>query len=308
MKISSKLRRKARIPGDLRSNGSAETDPPPKGEMAFLDHLEELRWALLKGFGGVLLTTIIASFFGEWIIDELLLGPKKPDFIMYRLLGIEATEFTLQNRTVTGQFFAHLGTIMAAGLVLGSPLFVYSMWRFIEPGLYPQEKSGLRFASVFAVFFFMLGLAFGYFIITSFALQFFANYEISPEIVNEFDITRYFSMVIWWSFGTGLLFQLPVVVYFLSKLGLATPDRMRKWRRYALPITLVIGAFLTPPEPLSQILVAVPLMLLYEGSIYIAVYVERKHRKQLEKNRLDEQRFNTEEATPEFSASNPSRQ
>ncbi len=281
MKTAFKSRRKARRPVGLQSNDPTEPAPSPKGEMSFLDHLEEFRWALLKGFGGVLLATIIASFFGEWIIDALLLGPKRPDFIMYQLLGIEATEFTLQNRTVTGQFFAHLGTIMAAGLVLGSPLFVYSMWRFIEPGLYPQEKSGLRFASVFAVFFFILGLAFGYFVITAFALQFFANYEISPEIVNEFDITRYFSMVIWWSFGTGILFQLPVVVYFLSKLGLATPARMRQWRKYALLATLIVGAFLTPPEPLSQILVATPLMLLYEASIFISVYMERKRRKQL---------------------------
>ena len=288
MKTAFKSRRKARFPVGLQSNDPTESVLFFKGEMSFLDHLEELRWALLKGFGGLLLTTIIASFFGQWIIDVLLLGPKRPDFIMYQLLGIEATEFTLQNRTVTGQFFAHLGTIMAAGLVLGSPLFVYSMWRFIEPGLYPKEKSGLRFASVFAVFFFILGLAFGYFVITSFALQFFANYEISPEIVNEFDITRYFSMVIWWSFGTGILFQLPVVVYFLSKLGLATPARMRTWRKYALLVTLIVGAFLTPPEPLSQILVATPLMLLYEASIFISVYMERKRQKQLEKDRADE--------------------
>ncbi|MFQ5570119.1 MAG: twin-arginine translocase subunit TatC, partial [Rhodothermales bacterium] len=226
MKLTFRPRAKSNLPAGLQGDGAA--DPLSKGDMSFLDHLEELRWTLIKGFGGVLVTTIVAAFFSDWILEELLLGPKKADFFMYRLLGIEATDFALQNRTVTGQFFAHIGTIIAAGLVLGSPVFIFYIWRFIEPGLYPHEKSGLRFSSVFATFFFMLGLSFGYCVITPLALQFFANYQISPEIINEFDITRYFSMVTWWSFGAGLLFELPVVVYFLAKLGLATPDRMRK--------------------------------------------------------------------------------
>lgn len=248
-------------------------------DMSFLDHLEELRWALLKGISGVLLATIVAAFFSDWIIDDLLLGPKKADFFMYDVLGITPTEFTLQNRTLPGQFFAHIGTVLAVGVVMGSPLFVYFMWKFIEPGLYPHEKKGLRFSAVFATLFFMLGIAFGYLIITPLAVQFFAGYVISPEIRNDFDITRYFSMVTWWAFGTGILFELPVVIYFLSKLGLATPARLRASRKWALLVVLVCGAFFTPPDPLSQLLVAAPLMLLYEGSILIAAYVERKDKK-----------------------------
>ena len=284
-----KFRSKSRVaePGKLppgpQGDGAADPVLPPESEMSFLDHLEELRWSLIKGFLGVLVTTIVAFIFGDWIVDELLIGPAESDFFMYKLLGIDADTLVLQNRTVTGQFFAYIGIIMAVGIVLGSPVFIYCMWKFIEPGLYPTEKSGLRFASAFATFFFMLGIFFGYCIITPFALQFFANFQISDLIVNEFDIMKYFSMVTWWSFGAGILFELPVVVYFLAKLGIATPERLRKSRKYGLLTVLVIGALFTPPDPWSQLLVALPLMLLYEGSIYIAAWAERKRQRELKK-------------------------
>ena len=291
MKLKFKSRQ-ASTPGLLQAgpqgDGAAEPVLPPESEMSFLDHLEELRWSLIKGFLGVLAATIVAFIFEEWIVNELLIGPAESDFFMYRLLGLDADTLVLQNRTVTGQFFAWIGIIMAVGIVLGSPVFIYFMWKFIEPGLYPNEKSGLRFASVFATFFFMLGILFGYGIITPFALQFFANFQISDIIVNEFDIMRYFSMVTWWSFGAGILFELPVVIYFLAKLGIATPERLRKSRKYALLTVLIIAAFFTPPDPWSQVLVAVPLMLLYEGSIYIAGFAERKRQRELEKALGDE--------------------
>ena len=157
------------------------------------------------------------------------------------------------------------------------------MWKFIEPGLYPTEKKGLRFSAVFATLFFMLGIAFGYCIITPLALQFFSSYSISPEISNEFDITKYFSMITFWSFGVGVLFELPVVIYFLAKLGIATPDGLRKSRKFALIGCLILGAVFTPPDPISQVLVATPLLLLYEGSIWIATVVKRKQDRELEK-------------------------
>ena len=276
-----------RLPG-AQGDGAAPT--PPSDEMSFLDHLEELRWSLIKGFGGILAGCIAALFFDDWIIQELVLGPKEADFFMYRLLGIETTEFVLQNRTLPGQFFTHVGTVVVAGAIMGSPLFVFFMWRFLEPGLYPHEKKGLRFSAVFATLFFMLGIAFGYCIITPLAVQFFAGYSISPEIVNEFDITRYFSMVTWWSFGTGVLFELPVVIFFLAKLGLATPERLRAARKYALLVVLILAAFFTPPDPISQILVALPLFGLYEASIYVAVWSERRERRRLEKERHAEEK------------------
>jgi len=249
--------------------------------MPFLDHLEELRWTLIKAGAGVLSTTILCAFFSRWIVDRVLIGPTRPDFIMYRVLGVNPAEVNLLNRTITGQFFADIGTIVAVGFVVGSPIVMYYIWRFIEPALYPEEKSGMRFAAVFATGFLLLGIAFGYFILTPLALQFFAQYTLSPQITNHFDIMTYFSMVLFWTLGTGLLFELPVVVYFLAKVGLVTPEGMRAYRKYALLVVLGVGAFLTPPDPISQVIVALPLLGLYEGSIYLAVWVTRRRRREL---------------------------
>lgn len=252
------------------------------GEMGFLDHLEELRWTFFKAGGGVLVAAIVAAFFREWIIDSVLLGPAKPDFFMYKLLGMEAQELSLQNRTIPGQFFVDWGTVLAVGLIMGSPIVVYFFWKFVEPGLYASEKKGLRFAAVFATFFFILGIAFGYCIVTPFALQFFAGYSISEQVVNDFDITKYFSMVTWWSFGAGILFELPVIVYFLARIGLLTDKLMVQYRRYALIVILVLSAFFTPPDPLSMILVAIPLLGLYQMSIGIARIVGRRRQREID--------------------------
>ncbi|MGI9174505.1 MAG: twin-arginine translocase subunit TatC [Rhodothermales bacterium] len=252
-------------------------------EMSFLEHLEDLRWTIFRALGGVVITTILSAFFRRWIIDALLLGPTYADFFMYRVFGVDATDVVLQNRTINGQFFADWGAVLAVGIIIGSPLVVYSIWRFIEPALYPNEKKGLRFASAFATLFFVLGILFGYLVITPLALQFFNQYSISSQIINEFDITRYFSLVLTWAFGVGLLFELPVVVYFLSKLGLVTPAVLRGARKYALIVILVVGAFLTPPDPISQILVALPMLALYEGSIWISGVVEKRRERELRK-------------------------
>ncbi len=255
--------------------------PDEKGVMPFLAHLEELRWTLIKGGAGVLITIGLCAFFSRWIVDRILIGPTRPDFFMYDVLALDPEGLELLNRTITGQFFADIGTIIVVGLVAGSPIVVYYLWRFIEPALYPNEKKGMRFSAVFATFFFLLGAAFGYLILTPLALQFFAQYTLSEQIINQFDIMTYFSMVAFWALGTGLLFELPVVVYFLAKVGILTPDAMRTYRKYALIVVLGIAAFLTPPDPISQIIVALPLLGLYELSIFIAKWVVRRRREEL---------------------------
>lgn len=265
----------------MQGDGAADPHPDEQGVMSFLDHLEELRWTLIKAGAGVLTTTILCAVFSEWIVDRVLIGPTRPSFFMYSLLGMDPAELNLLNRTITGQFFADIGTIIVVGLVAGSPVVVYFVWKFIEPALYPSEKSGMQFAAVFATFFFLLGIAFGYLILTPLALQFFAQYTLSPQISNQFDIMTYFSMVSFWTLGTGLLFELPVVIYFLAKVGLITPEAMRAYRKYALLVVLTVGAFLTPPDPISQVIVALPLLALYELSIYIAAWVSRRRRREL---------------------------
>lgn len=253
--------------------------------MSFLDHLEELRWSLFKGIAGLVAGIIFCVIFRGWILREVLLGPLSTDFFMYRVLAIDATPVTLLNRTVTGQFFADIGTIVACGFVLGSPIGVYYLWKFIEPALYPHEKESLRFSAAFASFFFLLGVAFGYLILTPIALQFFAQYQLSAEVINEFDISRYFNLLIFWALGTGVLFELPVGVYLLTRMGLVTPAMLRDYRKYALLGVLVLAAVFTPPDPVSQIIVALPLFFLYEVSIQIAAFTDRRRRKQLAKQR-----------------------
>ncbi|MEX0747289.1 MAG: twin-arginine translocase subunit TatC [Rhodothermales bacterium] len=269
-----------------QGDGSAQDVRRPDAllpEMSFLDHLEELRWRIFKGLGGVVLGSVICAYYADFVIDQILLGPTHAEFFMYRIFGFEATELVLQNRTITGQFFAYWGSVVFVGAVIGSPIFLYQAWKFLEPGLYPTERKGMRFASFFATMFFILGILFGYCIVTPMALQFFANFVISPQIVNEFDIIKYFSMVSMWVFGIGVLFELPIVMYFLSKIGLVTAAFLRKGRKYALIIILIIAALITPPDVVSQILTAIPLLGLYELSIYISVVVERNRERELQK-------------------------
>ncbi|HET6568295.1 MAG TPA: twin-arginine translocase subunit TatC [Rhodothermales bacterium] len=270
------------LPSGAQGDGAAAAPEGEMAEMSFLDHLEELRWTILKSMLGLLLTTVVCSFFAKWVIDVLLLGPVHSSFFMYKVLGLHATDVVLQNRDITGQFFAYWGTVLAVGLVVGSPIIVYQLWKFIEPGLYPSEKKGLRFASFGATFFFVLGLSFGYLVLTPVALMFFQNFRISDNIINQFDISRYFSMVTTWVFGSGIIFELPVVVYFLAKLGLVNAALMRKVRSYAAIVILIIAAIVTPPDVISQTLVAIPLLALYELSIFIAATVEKNRKKLLE--------------------------
>ncbi len=280
----SRQHNKAAGKGDAEApeKGSATAAEEPKerklgGEMSFLEHLEDLRWTFIKGGAGVLVMIVFAAIFSNWIVEELLMGPAREDFFMYRLLNFEAQTLVLQSRNPTGQFFAHMGIILAVGFLAGSPILIYYLWKFVEPGLYPKEKKGMRYSALSASLFFLVGASFGYCITTPLALQFFNNYQISPIIVNEFDITRYFSMLMWWVFGAGLLFELPVAIYFLARLGIATPERLRASRKYAIPGLMIISAMMTPQDPFTMLLMWLPLMGLFEGSIIVAkVSIERR--------------------------------
>lgn len=275
------------VPGaviPVGGDGQPVAQPAAAAEMPFLDHLEELRWHVFKALGGVLVAVVVCLFFADWIIDEVLLAQTRKTFFMYDVLHINAVNVVLQNRSVTGQFFTYYGTVFASALVAGSPVIVYQIWKFIEPGLYPAERKGVRFASLFATFFFALGIAFGYLVLSPLSLQFFANFVISESIVNEFDISRYFSMLITATFGAGILFELPVVVFVLARLGIVTTELLTKSRRYALVIVLVLAAIITPStDPLSLMVMAIPLLLLYELGIVLTRIVERGKKREAAK-------------------------
>ncbi len=264
-------------------------------EMAFLDHLEELRWHVVRSVAAIFIMMILAFIFTGFIFDEIIFAPSQPDFITFQWLcrlgevtgvdGLCVTQIPmkLQSRFLMGQFTMQLTSSFVIGLCVAFPYVVWELWRFISPGLYIREKKGSRGAVFYVSFLFLLGIAFGYFILSPMTIAFLANYTISDKIANEFDITSYVSTITALVLGSGLLFQLPVVMFFLTKVGIVTPKFLRQYRKHAVVIILITGAIITPsPDPLSQSLISIPLYVLYEISIWIsAMELRRKEKREL---------------------------
>ncbi|AXJ00497.1 Sec-independent protein translocase TatC [Cyclonatronum proteinivorum] len=249
--------------------------------MSFLDHLEELRWRIIKGLGGVLLGIIVAFIYSDFFIDTVLLGPVYKDFFVYQWIGLDAVDISLQNRRLPGQFFTYWGTLFVVGFIIGSPLFIYQLWKFIEPALESKEKRRTRFTAFSITGLFLAGVTFGYTVLVPFAVQFFAQFQLSDSVRNDIDITAYFSAVTMWIVACGIIFQLPMVSYTLSKVGILTPEFMIKYRKLAIVMCFVLAAFITPPDPVSQFLIGIPLFLLYQLGIYISRYVNKKRDKEI---------------------------
>jgi sec-independent protein translocase protein TatC len=261
-------------------------------EMSFLDHLEELRWHLMRGFAVIFILMIAAFIAKDLIFHTILFGPSRPDFWSYQqlcrladilnspALCISELPFTLQSRLMTGQFVMHITASFVAGFVVGFPYFFWEIWRFIRPGLQTKERRAARGATFSVSFLFMLGITFGYFVVTPISVYFLSSYQIHPTIVNEFDITSYISTIIMLVVACGVLFQLPVVVYFLTKAGIIGSATLKKYRRHAIVVIFILGAMLTPPDPFSQILLALPLLTLYQFSILIAKRIEKRAAKE----------------------------
>ena len=256
--------------------------------MSFLDHLEELRWHLIRSIVSILIFAIAAFLSKGLIWDTIILGPSKADFWTYQTLcelsqriGSDAfcfdeLPFIIQSRQMTGQFTMHILSSIVIGLLCAFPYTFWEMWRFIRPGLYEKEQSLSRGATFFVSLLFASGVLFGYFILTPLAVNFLGNYQVANSVLNEFDIISYVTTVATLVLACGLMFQLPIVVYFLTKAGLVTPELMKAYRRHAIVIILVIGAIITPPDPISQVLIAFPLVFLYQISIFISKMVLKR--------------------------------
>jgi len=270
------------VMGKLLPKAKAPKPDPTEG-MSFLEHLEELRWRIIKGFAGVMGGVVVAFIFSDLIINEVILGPASSDFIMYRIMPINAVDLELLSRRLPGQFFTYWGSLIIAGSIIGSPVFFYQMYAFIEPAMEKQEKIKTYLNVLFVSSFFLLGISFGYFILVPFAIQFFTQFVISDIIVNQFDITEYFTSVALWVLACGILFQIPVVSYFLSKAGMLTPQFLKEYRRQAIIVFLILSAFLTPPDPVSQMMIAVPLVLLYQLAIFVSRIANRQRERALKK-------------------------
>jgi sec-independent protein translocase protein TatC len=257
----------------------------PTDQMSFLEHLEELRWRIIKGFIGILVGVVVSFIFSDFVIDTVLLGPTKADFFMYDLIRVDAIDLTLQSRKLPGQFFTYWGMLFVSGFVIGSPIFIYQMWSFIEPALETKEKWKTIISAFFVTLFFLIGVSFGYLILVPFALQFFASFNISDAgiVRNDFDINAYFSSLATWVISCGVIFQVPILSYALSKIGIVTPEFLRKFRRHAYVMNLILAALLTPPDPVSQILIAIPLAFLYEFSIWVSKIAVKMRQRDLDK-------------------------
>ncbi len=260
-----------------------------KGDMSFLDHLEVLRWHLVRSAIVIMLLTILSFIFKGFIFDDVILAQKSADFWTYQLfckfshligngdaLCMEDMSFSLINITMSGQFSLHIITSIIAGIILAFPYILFEIWRFITPALEKKEKRnalGLVFSGSIL---FILGILFGYYFVSPLSVQFLGNYTVSSQVQNQITLGSFISTVTTVTLVCGLVFQLPLIVFFLSKLGLLTPEFMRKYRKHAVVITLVLSAIITPPDVSSQVLLTIPLLILYEFSIYISKIVVKK--------------------------------
>lgn len=236
-------------------------------EMGFIDHLEELRWRLLKGVSSLVVTSALCGAYADFIVTDILIAPLKRS----------SPTIKLQNLVPYGQVSLYLQAVVFSALILSFPVLVYQLWRFIMPGLLPKERQAARFAVAFISICFFLGVAFGYFIFLPISLSFFANFG-SAEIENNIAITDYISFFVGAIFTAGIVFELPVVAYVLSKIGFLTPAFMRHYRRHAIVVSLVVAAIVTPStDAVTMLVIAVPIIVLYEISIGISAFVNRNN-------------------------------
>lgn len=250
--------------------------------MPFLEHLEELRWRLVRCAIAILVVSAVIWFYQEWIIDTLFLSMKDPSFITYRLfcqyfnICIEEIPLKMQSTTMAGQFSYGLMMSVMGGVVVSFPYVFYQLWSFIKPGLKQNEKSAVKGLVFYVSILFFLGILFGYFIVAPLCVQFFGTYQISKNIENIFTISSYMSTIISTVFYSGLLFLLPVIAFILGKMGVVTADFLRKYRKHSIVGVLIIAAVITPPDLISQIIVAIPIVLLYEISIIVVARLPQK--------------------------------
>ena len=259
-------------------------------DMSFLDHLEVLRWHLIRSGIAIISLSILAFICKDFIFDTVLLAPKDPNFFTYKFLCnisqslgmgdalcIKESPFLLMNITMSGQFSTHLMTSLYAGFILAFPYVFWEIWRFIVPALKDSETRVTRGVVFFSSFLFLIGILFGYYVIAPLSINFLGSYQVSQTVANQISLTSFVTTVTTVSLANGIIFELPILVYFLTKIGFLTPEFMRTYRRHAMVITLILSAVITPPDITSQILVSFPLIILYEISIRISRAVIKRN-------------------------------
>ena len=260
-----------------------------EAEMSFFDHLSELRVHLIRASIAVIFFTIICFFYYDFIFDTVIMGPRKSTFWTYRIMCqigeyfnkngfcIESIPGKIINTEMAGQFTLQINSALMTGVILGFPYLLWEIWRFVKPALKDSERKSASGFVFYASILFIVGLLFGYYIVAPLSINFLSNYSISPDIENTITIDSYFSSVATLTLCTGAIFELPIVIYILSQLGIMTPKFMKEKRRYAVIIILIIAAIVTPtPDVPTMLTVSFPLFLLYEVSIAVSGRVQKK--------------------------------
>jgi sec-independent protein translocase protein TatC len=260
-----------------------------KNQMSFLSHLEELRWHLVRSTAAIFIFGIVLFAFKKEVYDGFLLAHLETNFVTYTwfcdafsAVGIES-DFCgvtfpqkLQSLSMTNQLMNAIWTSLILGLIISFPYILWELWKFIAPGLHPSEiKKSKGFLFITSLLFFT-GVAFSFYVIVPMSVYFFYHFEITDTIQNNFTLSSYISMVTNTILGVSLVFELPVVIFFLTKLGLITPDFLKTYRKHALVVVLLLSAVITPPDIASQIIVSIPILILYEVSIHVSRFVVKK--------------------------------
>ncbi|WP_367757438.1 twin-arginine translocase subunit TatC [Flavobacterium sp. WC2430] len=257
-----------------------------QNEMSFLDHLEDLRWLLVRSTIAIIIMAIVTYFISDYLFDVVIFGPTRPTFFTYTFfcelshsigfadsICITEMPFIIQNTEMEGQVNVFIWICILAGFILSFPYILWEIWKFISPALYTNEKKNAKIFIFFSSLLFFLGVLFGYFVVIPMSVNFVATFTVSDVVKNQFTLDSYIGMVKTSVLASGLFFELPIIIYFLTKLGLVTPTFLRTYRKYAIVLVLIIAAIVTPPDVVSQTIVAIPMLLIYEASIWISVFV-----------------------------------
>nr|NQU90748.1 twin-arginine translocase subunit TatC [Bacteroidota bacterium] len=273
---------------------SKEHNVQEEAEMTFWEHLEELRWHLVRSISAVVILAIVAFVYKDVVFNYIILAPKSSDFITNRLLcklsemikmtgfisldGLCIKNFDLHliNIKMAGQFLIHMYISLFAGIIVAIPYIIWEIWGFVKPALHMHEQNHAQGAVFWSSLLFLFGVLFSYFLIVPLSVLFLGTYNVSASVENQIALTSYISTVVSLTFAVGMVFELPIFVYFLTKVGVITPMFMRKNRKFMIIIVLVLSAIITPADVFSQVLVALPLFGLYEISIGISARVYRK--------------------------------
>ncbi len=258
-------------------------------EMSFLEHLEELRWHLIRSVIAILIGATVAFIFPDILFDKIVFAPAEQDFVTYQwlcslaqLLEIPSlcigqlpfTDFV--SLQMGSQFTWHIWGSLIAGFIIAFPYVAWEIWRFIKPALHASEQKKITGIVFYVSMLFLIGIAFGYFLLAPLTVSFLGNYDVMGKVSNSPVFTSYISTILMVVLGCGILFELPIFIYFLARLGVVSPQFLKKYRKHAIVIILLLAAIVTPPDIASQILVAIPLTLLYEVSIIIAKKVYKE--------------------------------